>query len=121
MKESDLKNFVHNKLDEQSALCNKGGHYAGLNFTVFFVILFSLFVYAELGRACYEAVGIDFGASTSTVAVFTNGELHVVLNDASQRSTPSCVYVDEHSQMFEVGETELQYSCSSPQRLIQSM
>ncbi|EAN32526.2 Hsp70 family protein [Theileria parva strain Muguga] len=45
-------------------------------------------------------LGIDVGSSTSTVATISRGAIDIVLNDVSQRYTPTCVSYGEYQRVF---------------------
>ena len=46
------------------------------------------------------AIGIDFGTSTCSVAVFHQGKVEVIPNDVGKRMTPSCVSFTSNGQLI---------------------
>ena len=50
------------------------------------------------------AVGVDLGTTFSCVAVFEDGEINVITNEAGSTITPSVVYVPQNGSFVVVGE-----------------
>ncbi|XP_077966559.1 heat shock cognate 71 kDa protein-like [Styela clava] len=46
------------------------------------------------------AIGIDLGTSNSCVAVYRNGQTHIIQNDQGSRLTPSLVQFTEHDRLI---------------------
>ncbi|MGV9362546.1 caspase, EACC1-associated type [Amycolatopsis sp. NPDC003731] len=68
----------------------------------------------------YRAVGIDFGTTNSSVAVFTDGECRIVPNEFGHRTTPSVAALTAGGEWL-VGERAKNQAVTNPARTFSSI
>lgn len=68
------------------------------------VILLAASIQRMLPNPPVTAVGVDLGTTFSCVAVFEDGEINVITNEAGSTITPSVVYVPQNGSFAVVGE-----------------